>query len=70
MPVASSEAPRTGMFSAFSASSTVPRSAESTFTAAFDDDTWTAGTSGNTFGSAKTMPTSSATAITTYFQRG
>ena len=52
MPVASSEAPRIGMFAAFSASSTVPRSAESTFTAAFDDDTCTAGTSGKTFGSA------------------
>jgi hypothetical protein len=51
-------------------SSTVPRSALSTLTVAFDDDTWTAGTSGKKFGIVKTMPVSSATAMITYFQIG
>ena len=67
-PVASSVAPRNGMFAAFSVSSMVPSSAASTFT--FADDTCTAGTSGKRFGSAYSAPTRSATAMTMYFQSG
>src|SRR6185369_977824 len=58
------------MAAALSVSSTMPSSALSTFTVALDDDTWTAGTSGKKFGTVKTMPTTSATAMSTYFQRG
>ena len=51
MPIGSSSVPVNGTLPSFSTVSMVARSAVSILIAAFDDDTCTAGTSGNRFGS-------------------
>ena len=66
----SKNTPVVGSFASFSTFSTRAISAASTLTVDLPDETCTAGDSPKKFGSMYIAPSSSATAITMYFQSG